>query len=217
MREPVRSWVRFLPVAALLLGTTLLLSRRYRAEVVPPRMALADFPVRLGDWSGEDIPLTEEVLNVLGPGDYLERMYQQRAGGPQIDLFLAYVPTQRTGDTVHSPKHCLPGGGWTPVESSRAKVEIAGRPVLLNRYVIAHGDERQLVLYWYQAHGRTLASEYWVKFYLIADAIRLNRTDGSLVRIITPIQESETTEQAEARAIRFAALVVPLLNRYIPV
>jgi EpsI family protein len=86
----------------------------------------------------------------------------------------------------------------------------------VNRYVIAKGDERQVVLYWYWAHDRALASEYWAKFYLVADSIRLNRSDGSLVRVITPLPRGETVEAAQQRLLSFTRNVVPQLDRYIP-
>ena len=129
----------------------------------------------------------------------------------------ASFPSQSTGDTIHSPKNCLPGSGWTPMETSYLQVPLPGRPPLrVNRYVIAQGSARDLVLYWYQAHGRTTPSEYWARLYLVADAIRMNRTDGALVRIITPIAQGETTGHAQERAIGFAQQVVPAIDNYIP-
>ena len=103
-----------------------------------------------------------------------------------IDLFLAYFPSQRTGNTMHSPQNCLPGAGWSM--SGHRHIQIAGPsgPLIVNLYIISKGTDRQVVLYWYQAHGRVVASEYWAKVYLVTDAISMNRTDGSLVRVITP-------------------------------
>ena len=136
---------------------------------------------------------------------------------PYIDLFLVYFPSQRTGDTIHSPKHCLPGAGWLPVESSRVTLNLPGHlPFLANRYVIAKGTDRQLVLYWYLAHDRAIASEYWAKFYLVTDSIRLNRSDGSLVRLTTQLRPRETSDAAQARLISFASTFTPLLNQYVP-
>jgi len=134
-----------------------------------------------------------------------------------VDLFLAYFPSQRAGDTIHSPKNCLPGAGWSPVEARRISIALPGRaPFPANRYVIAKGSERQLVLYWYWAHERAVASEYLAKFYLVADSIRMNRSDGSLVRVTTPLNAGETADAAQARLLAFAANVVPLINPYVP-
>jgi EpsI family protein len=136
---------------------------------------------------------------------------------PYVDLFVAYFPSQRAGDTIHSPKNCLPGAGWSPVDSTRIQVSVPGhKPFVANRYIIAKGSDRQLVLYWYWAHDRAVASEYWAKFYLVTDSMRLNRSDGSLVRVTTPIGTGEKVETAQQRLLSFAGNVVPIINDYVP-
>jgi len=136
---------------------------------------------------------------------------------PDINLFMAYFPSQRAGDTPHSPKHCLPGNGWAPVESDRMMVSLPGHaPFPANRYIIANGDEHRLVIYWFWAHDRAVASEYWEKFYLVADSIRLHRSDGSLFRLITALQAGETEDAAQQRLLAFAGNIVPIINQYVP-
>jgi EpsI family protein len=153
---------------------------------------------------------------VLGDGEFVQRSYQTGAQS-WFDLFVAYFPTQRTGSTIHSPQNCLPGSGWTPVEFNRIPLQRpGGGSISVNRYVIAKGLDRRLVLYWYQSHGRAVASEYAAKFYLVADSIRLNRSDGALVRIVTPIKLGETESSAESRAVAFTQSFLPLLDSYIP-
>lgn len=209
---------RVLIAVALLGGTALLLHARRLKETVPDPPQLASFPSQIGPWSGRDMTIDPEILKILGPGDFLSRLYVDRAApAPYIDFFIAYFASQQTGDTIHSPKNCLPGSGWLPMESGVLQVTSPGRPpVWANRYIIAQGDNRDLVLYWYQAHGRTTASEYWARLYLVADAIRMNRTDGALVRIITPITAKDTAETAQERAVGFARQIIPNLDSYIP-
>jgi EpsI family protein len=212
------SSLRFILAAALIASAAIFLQARGRNEVFPPRLPLQSFPTQLSAWTGTDIALQKDVLEVLGPGDFLLRIYQDPAEKqPFVNLFIAYFPSQRTGDTIHSPKHCLPGSGWLPVESSRVTLSLPGHsPFPANRYVIAKGDSRQLVLYWYWAHDRGVASEYWAKFYLVADSMRMNRSDGALVRITTPLYFGETAEAAQQRLLPFAGDVAPLLDNYIP-
>jgi EpsI family protein len=215
--RPMSSWRRFVPVLALLAGTALLLGARNRAEILPPRMEITSFPKRIGNWVGTDQPLPADVLAVLGPGEFLQRSYQRSPNEPPIGFFLAYFPSQRSGDTIHSPKNCLPGAGWAPIESARMQIIApGGGGIPTNRYVIAKGMDRQLVLYWYQAHGRAVASEYWAKFYLVVDAIRLNRSDGALVRVVTPLAIGESEASAQQRAVEFARSLLRLLDGYIP-
>jgi exosortase D (VPLPA-CTERM-specific) len=215
---PARSGIRFLVAAVLTAAVGLLLQVRGRNEVFAPRLPLQSFPMHLGTWTATDIPLDKEVLDVLGPGDFLLRDYHpEDSVQPPVDLFIAYFPSQRAGDTIHSPKHCLPGAGWLPVESTRITLSMPGlAPFPANRYVISKGESRQLVLYWYWAHDRGVASEYWAKVYLVADAMRMNRSDGALVRIITEMLPGETAETAQRRLAPFASGIVPLLNDYIP-
>ena len=132
--------------------------------------------------------IDQETLDVLGAGDFLSRVYTQSGEAQPIGLFIGYFPTQRTGVTIHSPKNCLPGSGWAFESSQYVNLNDAnGKPHRVGEYIIANGENRQFVIYWYQAHGRSIANEYMAKVYLVTDAMRLNRTDGALVRVITPI------------------------------
>ena len=210
--------LRFVLAAALIAAAAVFLQARTHNEVFPSRVPLQSFPAQLEAWNGTDIPIDKEVLDVLGPGDFLHRVYQnQEKPQPFVDLFIAYFRSQSAGDTIHSPKNCLPGAGWTPVESSYITLSLPGHaPFPANRYIISKGDARQVVLYWYWAHDRGVASEYWAKFYLVADSVRMNRSDGSLVRITSPMFPGETAEAAQQRLLPFAGNVMPLLESYIP-
>jgi EpsI family protein len=210
--------LRFVLAASFIALTAILLQARGQFEVIPARLALSSFPVQLAGWSGVDMSLDKDTLDILGPGDFMVRRYHNPDSDlPYVELFLAYFPSQRTGDTIHSPKHCLPGAGWIPEQSDVVTVSLPGHgPFPANRYVISRAGVRELVLYWYWAHDRGVASEYWAKFYLVKDAIRMNRSDGALVRIIADMLPGETADAAQQRLRPFTSEVVPLLNEYIP-
>lgn len=200
-----------------MVGTIILLRSRSQAESVPPRLALASLPLNLGDWQGKDLTISDDVRQILGEGDFLDRLYKRSPEELWVDLFIAYFPTQRTGSTIHSPQNCLPGSGWVPVETSHIELpRPGGQTMTINRYVIAKGADRQLVLYWYQSHGRVIASEYWAKFYLVADTMRLNRSDGALVRLITSVAPNESIEGTQNRVVKFEQRLMPILGSYIP-
>jgi EpsI family protein len=197
------------------------IARAQRSEVVPPRQPLDRLPLTMSEWRGRvDPPLTDEELKVLGADDYLMRTYFQ--GGKAAGLYIGYWGTQKRGDTVHSPLNCLPGSGWEPVSrrSLRIAVTESGKPrdIDVNRFVIQKGLDRQLVLYWYQSHGRVVASEYWGKFYLVADALRSSRSDTAMVRVVAPIADgsAEAEAAAEQNAVRFVEQLFPRLEEYIP-
>ena len=207
---------RFACAAAILLFAAIFLQARQRTETFPNRAQLDTYPHQLGNWTGVDIPLEADTLKVLGPGDFLLRSYTNDQESP-LDLFIAYFPSQRSGDTIHSPQHCLPGSGWVPIENRAITIAMPGHvPFPVNRYVIRKGEERRIVLYWYWAHDRGVASEYWAKFYLVADSLRMNRSDGALVRITSEMSPGETAEGAQQRLMPFTNSLLPLLNTYIP-
>ena len=118
---------RFLVVVALLSATVFVMHARNSAEIIPARPPLSSFPSTLNGWTSADIALSKEVLDVLGPGDFLLRRYHEAATNSFVDFFIAYFPSQRSGDTIHSPKNCLPGSGWTPIQSDRITVSLPGQ------------------------------------------------------------------------------------------
>jgi EpsI family protein len=209
--------LRFWAAVLLLAGTAFLLHTRSHVDRNPPSLPLSEFPATLGAWNGSDLLIEQETRDALGNGDFLSRNYFQGPRTAPINLFIGYFPTQRTGQTIHSPKHCLPGAGWFFESSDYVDlIDAKGKPHRVGEYMIANGESRQFVIYWYQAHGRSVASEYMAKAYMAIDAIRMNRTDGALVRIITPLTSSEEAPAARKRAEDFAAQLAPLLPRFIP-
>lgn len=209
---------RFLAALLLFASAAAYLSAHSRNELFPPHQPLEKFPAQLGAWNGTDQIIDQETLNVLGPGEFLSRYYTASADqDPAVDLLIAYFPSQSAGDTIHSPMHCLPGSGWLPTDTARVTVDVPGHnPFPANRVVVSKGELRNLVLYWYWAHGRGVASEYSAKYYLVKDSIEMHRSDGSLVRIITPMYPGETAQAAYHRILPFAGEIVPRLNDYIP-
>jgi EpsI family protein len=217
MRQ-ANGWLRFLCVWLLLLATALLLASRSSIERVPKHESLDNFPYQIGDLQGKNMPIDQSALEVLGPGQFLDRDFRNPSSEQSsVELFIAYYPSQRMGDTIHSPQNCLPGSGWTPLQAGLVRIPRAGgKTVTANSYIVGKGMDRLMVVYWYQAHGRTTPSEYWAKFYLVADAIKMNRTDGALVRVVVPIADNMDAVQAQARAVQFAQAILPQLDKFIP-
>jgi len=162
---------------------------------------LREFPSAIGFSHSEDRPFENQVVQAIGADDYINRVYVGSI--PPIELYIGYYKDQRSGDRIHSPKNCLPGSGWEPVHFTRVQIgSVDGVPVLVNRYLVAQGARRDMVIYWYQSHGRIVASEYWAKFWLVADALKHRSTDGAIIRIWTTAVDGEAT--AQARAVDFA-------------
>jgi EpsI family protein len=217
MKSP-RFWI----IIVLLTSTIFVLQGRGDVDQVPPSEPLHLMPKNFGPWVAQDIPLTQDTLDVLGKGDFLNRIYTYRAepgaaAQPPISLFIGYFASQRTGQTMHSPQNCLPGAGWTFESKEYTNInDINGKDYKVGEYVIGNGETKQFVIYWYQAHGRSVPNEYVAKGYMVTDAIRMNRTDGALVRVITQVLPSESLASAKARAIHFTQQMAPDLPRFIP-
>jgi EpsI family protein len=207
----LRLWI----VVLLLLGGTVCLHAMSHGEPILARQPLENIPETVGGWTGNEAPLDQEALQVLGLTDYTSRRYLSPTV-PEVDLYIGYYASQRTGDTIHSPQNCLPGAGWDPVYKGYTTIPLAdGQKLKVNEYVVVRELSKDLVFYWYQGRGRVIASEYWGKFWMIHDAIRRNRTDGALVRLITPIAGDDATD-AHARLEKFAQTLFPSLSKFIP-
>jgi len=213
---PFCSWKRFVPLALVLVAAVALLNARSRVEILPPPVELSSFPLVLGPWQGIDLNLSQGELQVLGPGQFLLRNYLNTKNQSVANLFVAYFPSQRSGDTIHSPKNCIPGSGWAPLSSTYFPIRRPdGSTMVVNRYIVAKGGDRDLVFYWYLAHNRVAANEYYAKILLVRDAINLNRTDGSLIRVVVPISGRDENA-AQSRGLDFIRQLLPVLDRFIP-
>jgi len=203
--------------ALLVLGGAAINFWSAAGEARAPRRALAEFPAEVGGWRqvGRDERFDAATEAVLRADDYVSRAYAGE-GGWSASLYVGYYATQRTGATYHSPLNCLPGAGWSLNRPSTVEVRPAdGRaPFESNSYVIEHGSDRMMMLYWYQGRGRAVASEYVDKVYTVFDSIRLRRSDGAMVRVLVPFRGSE--REAAEKAAQFAAHVAPNLPAYVP-
>ncbi|HEX8719520.1 MAG TPA: EpsI family protein [Pyrinomonadaceae bacterium] len=203
--------------ALLILGGAVVNYWAAAGEARAPRRALAEFPAEVGGWrqAGRDYRFDAATEAVLRADDYVSRDYAGEAG-QAASLYVGYYASQRAGSTYHSPLNCLPGSGWVLKQPTTVEVRPAdGRaPFEANGYVIEHGGERMMMLYWYQGRGRAVASEYVDKLYTVYDSIRLRRSDGAMVRVLVPFSGSE--REAAETAAQFAAQVAPSLSAYVP-
>jgi EpsI family protein len=201
-------------IAALVLVGGILATHSFKPkEAAGLQRPLDEFPSAIGFSRSEDRPFDQPVVRAIGADDYINRVYL--GSTLPIELYIGYYKDQRSGDKIHSPKNCLPGSGWEPVYSTRVQIgSEGGVPVLVNGYVVAQGTRRDMVLYWYQSHGRIVASEYWAKILLIADGLKNKPTDGAMIRVWTTAIDGEET--AQARAVEFAQRVYPQVDEFLP-
>lgn len=189
-----------------------------RAEKVPAHRSLGQFTLDNTSWKmTQEIEMDKESLEVLKADDILSRAYVDEKTGEVATLFVAYFATQRTGKAPHSPKNCLPGSGWVPSTSGVVSIPVPGKaePIQVNQYVIARGENESVVLYWYQARDRVIASEYSAKIFTVTDSIRYNRSDTSLVRVVVGVHDGDR-QKAIDTATSFVESLFQPLKSYLP-
>jgi len=206
-------WLLF---AVLLFGGGIINAWERSGEAHVSRQTLKEFPVQVGDWrqTGVDDRFDTETEKILRADDYLLRSFAS-GDGRSASVYVGYYASQRAGASYHSPLNCLPGSGWTMGEAGRIMVTPAnGPPFEVNRYIVQNGKDREVMIYWYQGRGRVQASEYLAKIATVADGIRLRRSDGAMIRIMTPAGSSDAT--ALSAATELAASVASELPAFVP-
>ena len=207
---------RTLIVAAVLLCTAVALGYFHQTRDVLPEKPLDQFPMVIGAWQGTVDKFESRIYDVLGVDDSILSNYKDDAGNI-VQLYIGFHSSQREGDLIHSPKNCMPGSGWDIVGAGLVDLSIDSRhnkPVRVIRLLLQKGMQKQMVLYWYHSRGRVIASEYDQKIYLVVDAITRNRTDGSFVRLIAPVENDE--RQTLEMLKRFAVQLFPIVDDYLP-
>ena len=209
----------------VLIGFMFVNSLNERTEHTPNRIKLNFLPLIKGDWTGRESALKTEVLDALNVSDYVMANYSHKDDSLPVNLYIAYYESQRKGASIHSPRACIPGGGWEITEFSTKNLEKNNfspvdihdsLPQKINRVVIQKGKDRSLVYYWFQQRGRIITNEYLAKWYLFWDGLTINRTDGALVRLVTPVPAEINILEADKKLLGFLQEFNPILNDYIP-
>lgn len=215
MSAAVWGWM---PALVLSLGAVATLGGGQRQVSMPLAAPLqSSVPATIEGFPATDIAISEAEQQVAGMDDFVMRAYAPAGAGLEAAAFTVYVgyyEQQSQGHSIHSPRNCLPGGGWEPLTSSREVIATPAGEVPVNRYLIGNGDAQALVLYWYQGRGRTAANEYLVKWHLLRDQALRGRSDEALVRIIVPVTTNE--EEAYQLAVRVANTLAPAVDRALP-
>ena len=212
----MRPTTRLAVSAAVLVAALLVVQLRPASEAVPMRRPFESFPQTIGNWKGQDdMVLDAQALRMLKSSDYVMRRYVD-ATGNSAWLYMAYWQSQRRGADIHSPKNCLPGGGWEPIETKRLTIPVSGATgsITVNSYLIQKDRQLQVVIYWFQAQGAAVASELAAKVQMVRSAVLRNRTDGAIIRISSPV--SGTVQDTTDRLVAYIQSLHPILGTYLP-
>jgi EpsI family protein len=209
------TYTRTITIAIFFLITLALTGLASHSERIKPNKPFKEFPLVIDQWQGRSGELDQDVYNILGVEDYILANYQ-KSSGERVNLYVGFYQSQKEGDIIHSPKNCMPGAGWKIIETSLVPVALdPGKketPVI--KLLLQKGAQKQIVLYWFQSRGRIIASEYMQKIWLVIDSVTKQRTDGSFVRLISPVVKSEEITLETLK--EFAIKIYPFLNEHIP-
>ncbi|MEO1042774.1 MAG: VPLPA-CTERM-specific exosortase XrtD [Pseudomonadota bacterium] len=190
-----------------------------RPPVLPEHKPLFLLPQVTQDWRGRDVPIEASVLSILQPTDYVNRDYTHSDTLGPVNVYIAFHANQVAGRAAHSPRYCIPGGGWEIEKTEPINIAVEGpdgTSIRANRVLVSKGLQRMIVYYWHQQQGKVLTAEYEVKWNLLMRSIRTRRTDGALIRYATPLAANETEEAAEARLFELMSITQPVVNDMLP-
>ncbi len=206
---------QFLVAAALLAISLLLFHSIEFREKIPSVKPFSQFPLAVSSWQGTRQFMGQEYIKELDLNDYT--IIDFRNGDRHVDFYVAYYQTQRKNESIHSPETCLPAGGWIFHEAGKAKIRITGQNKIIevSRAIMQKNDVQQVSYFWFPMRGRILTSLWQAKIYTFWDALTRQRTDGALVRIITPVYPQESVQDAEARLQKFTGEVIPVLDQFL--
>ncbi len=211
------TYKRIVIVAGIMILTMVVLSFANHSETIKPNRSFDTFPMTIGPWSGTTSKFDEKVYDLLGVDDSILVSYNSDRGD-SVQLYVGFYQSQKEGDLIHSPKNCMPGSGWNISETSIESVNVVdqgkSRNINVIRLLLQKGSQKQVVLYWFHSRGRIIASEYLQKIWLVIDSITRQRTDGSFVRLIAPVLNSDVQTLESLK--QFTKDVYPYLNEYIP-
>ena len=188
------------------------------AEIEPKRSTYSEFPLTIDNWQGKTGYLEQIYIDALKLSDYIMNDYQNESG-VTVNLYSAYYSSQKKGASAHSPRSCIPGGGWRISSLTQHVIpdaKIDNVPLEVNRLVIQKGESKQLVYYWFQQRGRVISNEYSMKWYLFWDSMTLHRTDGALIRLTTILAPGQDLSVADKYLEDFSRKITPIIPNFVP-
>ncbi len=200
-------------VLVLLAGAALFMSFHKDLEV-PLARPFEEFPVAHKGWRmAAQSNLSDDILNLLRPTEYLSRRYV-REDGQYVDMYLSFFDGSPEGGRIHSPRNCLPGGGWTELSSERIEMSINGEAVNLVRAVYGSGESKEVLYYWFAMRGQTISDEISLKLAEITGSIFHRRRDQSFIRI--SVQDRNDVGVTQKWIEDFLVDFYPVIGEFLP-
>ncbi len=199
----------------LLIVTTVYVNYFFEVEVIPPKKSFSEYPENVENWvKVKDHFFDDKVMDALRVDDFIYRTY--RKNGRPVQLYIGYYRTQRNGAQIHSPKHCLPGSGWFEISHKIRVLPLDRGQLKFVEAVYQKGTNQEVFLYWYDVQGKKITNEYLLKMNMIYSSLMNNRSDGSFIRISTPVLNNDV-DSAIRTVEEFALKMLPIIDSFLPV
>lgn len=220
--RPTLNSQQAMAVLMLALGMTALVASGITTQrsAAPKALSapLSTYPMRIDGWHGKQGVIEADVLRVLALTDYITADFSHAEMAAPINFYVAYYGKQELLSSIHSPSTCLPGGGWTIESATNISMPVTGKdvnPLILSRLMIKDGTAKQIIYYWFDQRGRIITSQFAAKWYLLVDGLLMRRSDGALVRFVTPVLPTETESEADQRLASFVAVSYPIIKKHL--
>jgi len=201
-------------LSILMISTFIYLHFMSHGQPVSPLKPFSTFPKTIEEWRGVESFFSKKIYEAVGVDDSALISYKNKKG-QNVQLYIGYYNSQKEGDLIHSPKNCMPGSGWEITKISLEDVKLSPEKAInIIKLILEKDAHKQIVLYWFHSRGRIINSEYKQKIFLVIDSIFRKRTDGSFVRLISPVEKTEIETLKYMK--EYTAKVFPILNEYIP-
>ncbi len=206
--------VRYFIVIVLLSGVIFFSQQRSDGKLVPIDRSLEGFPLQIADWRGKPYRFSQAVYDKLGVDNSIAINYKNDRRN-EISMYVGYYESQKQGEIIHSPKNCMLGSGWQPIDISKINISIGSREIPMMKMIVEKHSNKMVVLYWYQSGNRVVANEYLQRLYFIHDSIRYNRTNAAFIRLSSHISTNDD-EGTVLLMEKFINKVVPMLDDFLP-
>ncbi|HBG45919.1 MAG TPA: EpsI family protein [Deltaproteobacteria bacterium] len=201
-------------IICVLLASVWFFTQAHANKNVSMSRPFSEFPFVMGEWKMlSQTSFSRDVLSVLRPTDYLARKYAN-ADGERVELYIGYHSGGRESGPIHSPKQCLPGGGWYRHSENKIMVDAGGAPIEAVSAVYQKAEQKELFVYWYEVKGKAVSSEYALRFNEVLNSVLYGRKDSAFIRVSVPLERNE--EESRKLALDFIKDFYPVLYDHVP-
>lgn len=157
--------------------------------------------------------LDDKSINMLSLDDYVFRNYQGSDG--IVNLYIGYYYSSDKAYAAHSPLVCYPSQGWqVDTRPTASTLTVGPHTIAYEEIITSYRNNRELVLYWYQARDFTNNKVYRNKISMGYNKLMHNDEQHGFVRVSVAMGDG-SYETAKKAATDFIGAFYPMLMAYV--